>query len=349
MIKYAKVSIQDYARRFSDPFLREAFPRILEDFDGFSMFSLLLTLAAFHNRNAGLPIGGSLAFARAIERRYVDLDGQVSYKSRVNKIPVEEDRAVGVRLADGTEHTADIVISAADGRTTIYDMLEAKYVDDEIRSYYAEWPVALPYLQIALGVARDFSRKPHSVILSFDQPIDGGDQVHHCAHMRHYCYDPTMAPPGKSVLVIYFVETNYAYWKELYQDRERYKAEKQALADAVIDRMERRFPGIKDAIEVVDVATPVTYERYTGNWQGSFFGWANSIKTMGKSNEQNASRAGQLLHGRTMGLLCRPPARSGDVGSARDAGHLQEGQEVFHDDGSIGLLRRFKDQSHLVQ
>jgi phytoene dehydrogenase-like protein len=282
MIKYAKVSIQDYARRLSDPFLREAFPRIFEDFADFSMFPFLLTLASFHSRNAGLPIGGSLALARAIERRYVDLGGQVRYKSRVNKILVEDDRAVGVRLADGTEHTADIVISAADGRTTIYDMLESRYIDDEIRGYYDEWPVALPYVQIALGVARDFSRRPHSVILPFDRPIDVGDQVHQFAHMRHYCYDPTMAPPGKSVLVIYFVETNYAYWKELYQDRERYKAEKQALVDAVIDRMERRFPGIKDAIEVVDVATPVTYERYTGNWQGSFFGWANTTEAMGK-------------------------------------------------------------------
>jgi phytoene dehydrogenase-like protein len=32
----------------------------------------------------------------------------------------------------------------------------------------------------------------------------------------------------------------------------------------------------------VDVATPVTYERYTGNWQGSYQGWANTIETTGK-------------------------------------------------------------------
>jgi phytoene dehydrogenase-like protein len=89
-----------------------------------------------------------------------------------------------------------------------------------------------------------------------------------------------MAPPGKSVVTASFPFSSYAYWKALSEDRERYKAEKQALADAVIDRLEGRFPGIKEQIEVVDVATPVTYERYTGNWQGSYMGWADTTQTM---------------------------------------------------------------------
>ena len=49
----------------------------------------------------------------------------------------------------------------------------------------------------------------------------------------------------------------------------------------MIDQLEKRFLGIKDNIEVVDVATPVTYERYTGNWQGSHMGWGNTTETMG--------------------------------------------------------------------
>ena len=36
-------------------------------------------------------------------------------------------------------------------------------------------------------------------------------------------------------------------------------------------------------MEVVDVATPMTYERYTGNWQGSFEGWLVTTKTFGMS------------------------------------------------------------------
>lgn len=40
----------------------------------------------------------------------------------------------------GFEHRGDIVISAADGHTTILDMLEGKYLDDKIRRYYDELP-----------------------------------------------------------------------------------------------------------------------------------------------------------------------------------------------------------------
>jgi len=31
-----------------------------------------------------------------------------------------------------------------------------------------------------------------------------------------------------------------------------------------------------------DVATPVTFERYTGNWNGSFEGWLLTVDTFGK-------------------------------------------------------------------
>jgi len=41
----------------------------------------------------------------------------------------------------------------------------------------------------------------------------------------------------------------------------------------VIEQLEKRFPGFKSQVEMIDVATPVTFRRYTGNWQGSFEGW----------------------------------------------------------------------------
>ncbi|HCP60352.1 MAG TPA: hypothetical protein DIT43_02095 [Dehalococcoidia bacterium] len=36
-----------------------------------------------------------------------------------------------------------------------------------------------------------------------------------------------------------------------------------------------------------DVATPLTYERYTGNWQGSYQGWLITPKTMGMRMAKN--------------------------------------------------------------
>ena len=281
MKKYGKISMQDFAARFSDPFLRESFALSFDVGEpDFPMAWALMNLAWMHNRDAGYPIGGSLEVSRAIERRYLDLGGEIHYKSRVEKILVENDRAVGVRLTDGTEHRADVVISAADGRTTIFDMLGGQYVNADIRGYYDGWRVYQPYIQVSLGVARDLSDEPHSVIYPLEEPVTVGGEVQNQVSVRHYCYDPTLAPSGKSVVVALLL-SNYQYWKNLLQEPGRYEGEKESVADAVIAQLEKRFPGISERIEAVDVATPATYERYTGNWQGSYQGWLDTTETVG--------------------------------------------------------------------
>jgi phytoene dehydrogenase-like protein len=35
-----------------------------------------------------------------------------------------------------------------------------------------------------------------------------------------------------------------------------------------------RYPGLRAQIEVIDVATPITYERHSANWRGVFAGCA---------------------------------------------------------------------------
>ena len=62
-------------------------------------------------------------FARTIERRFRELGGEIRYQARVQSILVENDRAVGIRLSDGSEERADIIVSNANGYTTIFDML----------------------------------------------------------------------------------------------------------------------------------------------------------------------------------------------------------------------------------
>jgi phytoene dehydrogenase-like protein len=77
----------------------------------------------------GLLRGGSRAFVDGIEQRYLGLGGTISYRSTVEEILVDHGRAVGIRLADGTVHRADAVISAADGRSTIFTLLRGRFLD----------------------------------------------------------------------------------------------------------------------------------------------------------------------------------------------------------------------------
>jgi len=278
-MKWGRVSLRDFASRLKSPLLAEAMTHgFLADA---AVFHLVATLAWMWRRNAGYTVGGSLAFSRRIEKRYLDLGGEISYRARVDKILVEDGRAAGVRLADGTEHRADYVVSAADGRTTIFDMLEGRYVDDKVRGYYAgELPIFEPLVYLSFGVADALEEAPHYLTFNFASPLRVAGEEIPRASLRVYNFDPALAPPGKNVITVIF-ESKYDYWKKLRdEDRDRYRAQKDNVAAAVLDELERRFPGIISKVEVVDVATPATFERYTGNWQGSFEGWRISPRTL---------------------------------------------------------------------
>ncbi len=277
-VKWSKISIWDFTEQFKNPFLKQNFP-LMFGLPDFPMLAVIMTLAEMHRKNAGYPIGGSLTFSKSIEKRYIDLGGKILYNSRVEKIIVENNHAVGVRLTDGSEYRSDIVISAADGYSTIFNMLDGKYIDDNIRRYYDDLPIFQPIIQVSFGVSRDMSNEPHSVIYQLDKPIIIAGVAQDHIGIRHYCYDPTLAPFGKSVIAIIF-GSNYDYWKEFYNDRQRYYDEKIKISNTVLEQLNKRFSNIKDDIEIIDVSTPMTYERYTGNWQGSMEGWLITTKTM---------------------------------------------------------------------
>jgi len=96
--------------------------------------------------------------------------------------------------------------------------------------------------------------------------------VHDRIPVHIFNQDPTLAPAGKTSLVV-MMPSKYEYWQELAQDRAAYDEKKDQVARTVVGLLEQRFPGLAEQVEMVDVATPLTFERYTGNWKGSFEGW----------------------------------------------------------------------------
>jgi phytoene dehydrogenase-like protein len=133
-------------------------------------------------------------------------------------------------------------------------------------------------LQVSLGVNRDLSGEPHWATYLLNRPILIAGEERHEIGIKHYCFDPSLAPPGKSVITI-MLPTAYDYWQRIY-GRSLYHAEQIQESDLLIDQLEKFYPGIKANIEFVDVATPLSYERYTGNWQGSNCGWFLTKQTL---------------------------------------------------------------------
>lgn len=283
LARWALVSAGDFGSRFKDPFLRRAVPQIFA-WPDIPMMAGLSLLAYTHTHNAGFPTGASLEFARAVERRYLELGGQIHYRAQVEKILTEDardgrgKRAAAVRLYSDEVCPADYVISAADGRTTIFDMLDGEFVSGRIKNYYDGRLPVHSQVQVSLGVNRDLSAEPHWVTYLLDRPIMIAGEGRYEVGVKNYCFDPSLAPAGKSVLIA-MLNTHYSYWQHIYGHR-LYDSEQSQVSQVLLDFLERIYPGLRRDTEVVDEATPLSYERYTGNWLGSSCGWLLTKQTM---------------------------------------------------------------------
>lgn len=277
-LTYMKVPLREWAMQFESERLRQAFLRIypIVDFPVLAMFSSLGWFMAGH---VGRPEGGALAIARAIADEYAQRGGDLRCGQRVEKILVREDRAMGVRLADGSEHMADVVVSAADGRSTIFEMLEGRYVDDTIRQRYDSLPIFKPLVMVHFGLQQDLPEQPESMYFP-TEPFRLFGRTIRSLNM-HVSRDAWAAPAGRAVVRV-GLETEYDPWAVLRRDDPAsYRDKKREVADLVLTRLEKRFPGFTGSVDLTDVATPVTMHRYTLNWRGAYEGWQPSTRTFG--------------------------------------------------------------------
>ncbi|MFF4418954.1 phytoene desaturase family protein [Streptosporangium sp. NPDC001559] len=279
----AATQMHTFADRFQDPLLRRAFRNIFfQDPESFPVLPYLFNMASAHNGNAGFPQGGSLGLARSIEERYTSLGGTISYRARVDRILVEDGRAVGVEMRGGKRYYADHVVSACDGHTTVYGLLEGKYTSPRIEKLYDEMlnrpGILFPAVVSAfVGIDGDFEPgDAHSTTYLLPEEegarLPGALQSSLVVQLRSR-YSDGFAPQGKSVIhCTYF--SDFGYWRTLRtENRKEYWARKRQVADFVRDFLERRYPGLGERIDLVDVASPATTRRYTGNFNGSILAW----------------------------------------------------------------------------
>jgi phytoene dehydrogenase-like protein len=266
-IKYGGMSIRQFTNDISDPALATVFQNIVH-FGGpdVPLLTLLLPLAYAHKKTAGIPVHGWLDFARSIEKRFLELGGEIYYQSKVEKLYFEASKTRGVILTDGSLHTADRIISAVDGRFT--RLLLPIHLQGNLDRDFASEEISDQPVQVNLGVSLDFSHQTGSVTYILPQSVEVAGCTQHKLTVHRKDYDPDAAPQGKTGFTI-FLESDYFWWVAIQKDRARYKKEKLRCAEMVLDVLEEHYPGFRAQVEVIDVSTPLTRERYTGNWMGA--------------------------------------------------------------------------------
>ncbi len=299
MGKYGKMSCVEYFDRLH---LKNSRLRsFLYGMYGYSSFSALVfvfMLGWFNQKNAGYIKGGSYPLAQRMVEKFEKLGGVISYKKKVDKIVVSDNLVAGVVLTDGKIIPADYVISAADGYTTIYKMLDGKYTSKAFNDAYQNWELFTPIVQVSFGIGKQIPANEPIVMNIADGIQIGRTKLANGYSIMNYDFDSTMAPRGKSTIILRY-ESPWHLWENL--EGEEYQYEKQQILKGATACLEMEYPGISAFIEVTDVATPITNVFYTGVRNGAYEGFLPTKDNMMKTLKMRLPRlrnfymAGQWL------------------------------------------------------
>ncbi len=322
--RYGRLTMAEFAAKFKEPLLGRAFLAAIPGY--YKASALVATLASMHGGDSGYPLGGSRAFARRMEQKYLDLGGKAFYNARVEKIVVKDGRATGLRLADGREISGDYVISCADAHATLFDMLEDRYTTDVFRNLF-DHPESYPTptsAMVFMGVGCEIKEDCASLTLRRKEPVLLCGFESEAVGLLNYGFDRTMAPPGKTVVACLY-EADYDYWNGL--DKEEYLAEKEQLKQDAARVLIGRYPEADGKIEATDAVTPLTYVRYCNAWRGSWMSWGESRTCRGITRAYCPAWTGSSWPG------CGPCRRAGSpappLRAVRGPQALRDGRAAF--------------------
>ena len=247
------------------------------------LLAVLIPLGWAYNQDfQAPPIGGSQAFPRWLVERTRGFGSEVVLRKRVEQILLDGDRACGVRLQSGEQIKSRYVLAACDLETVYRKMLPPGVVPQSLLDKLGAAELYDSSVTISLGLdcpAQALGFGEEMIYLSRDgvtrEELNGGDPTKSgLSILAPTVRDPTLAPEGQGTLTVYCPATlGYGdHWKT-ETDLKRgpaYKRFKQDYARTILDRVEGTLaPGLQDHIAHMDVATPVTHFRYTGNKGGS--------------------------------------------------------------------------------
>ncbi len=260
-------TLRDFATQFEDHRLRAAVLAALPA--EVPLLSLVQVLGDLANGAAGCPVGGSIQVAQSMAKRAKALGVRFHFGAEVERVIVEAGAARGV-VVKGVRHEASAVVAALDLRTTLDHLLEGRFPSPVHEAAFERQRVP-PVCIVSVGVSEPIEAASDTVVRRhvFEAPFVLGGKTVSTIGWKSYAHDPSVAAPPKTVVELY-VETDAAHWFTLAKDRAAYDAARKRFGAAVVAAMERAVPGFQKRVLLVDVATPVTVERYTKNHQGHF-------------------------------------------------------------------------------
>lgn len=244
---------------------------------------------------ATYPVGGAGEIARHMLQTVADAGGWTCVTADVAEILVEGDRAVGVRLADGEEHRARRIVSAAGAWRTVTQLLpEAHRTAPWARQVASHKPSAA-HVCLYLGFKGDIERygatkasqwyyqqwshdasiwdvhpdrpvdRPAVLFTSFpslkDPAHNPGPELKHTGEMITFVpWEPFQRWAGTP-------------WRRRGADYEAFKAE---MTEKMLEVLWEHHPGLRPLLDHHELATPLSTDLFARPYHGSIYGLAHT-------------------------------------------------------------------------
>jgi beta-carotene ketolase (CrtO type) len=261
-----------------------------------------------HNPGMARPRGGTGALIQTLVNLVQSLGGTILTEQQVEKVLVDNDRVVGVRVAGGTEYRASRgVISNIDAKRLFLHMMDSSDVRDadpnlqeRLERRIINNNETILKIDCALSEPLKFERYNHqdeyligSVLIAdsfkhveFAHSLPNVGQIPDADPSMYAVVptmlDPSMAPEGKHTL-----------WIEFFAPYQIDKAEgtglhdtgwtnelKERVADRVIDKLAEYAPNVKNAIIARQVESPAELGERLGALKGNYYHIDMSLEQM---------------------------------------------------------------------
>lgn len=229
--------------------------------------------------------GSSQTLSNAIAEIFLENGGDIRFNCAAKRIMVGNGRVTGVETEEGDRIDTDYVISNASLISTYAELIGAEHVPAEQFGIMGGSTVGTSAFVIftgldcepaGLGITE--TTNFISATIDLDQAFARTKTLDPPLSMLLSCYDvtdPDFSPPGTCQTAI--VTGQYADpWISVPPSQ--YADTKYRYAEEMLTLVERVFPGYRDHVEEMEVATPITHMRYLGHPGGAIYGFNQYTK-----------------------------------------------------------------------
>jgi all-trans-retinol 13,14-reductase len=255
--------------------------------------SFAIHAMVFHHYLEGgaYPVGGAARIAQTVAPLIEAAGGQIVIGAEVAEVLVEHGRAVGVRMADGNELRADLVISDAGVPNTVFRLLpedapgrgtlRATLHKAERSASHICLYIGLDESDAALGLGR-------SNLWVYPSPDQDGDLARYLADatapvpLAFISFPSAKDPdfprrhPGKATIEIvsFAPYDRFAPWQDTkwMKRGDDYEALKEELTERLMEVLEREVPQVQGKIAYRELSTPLSTRHFAGYEHGEIYG-----------------------------------------------------------------------------